>query len=151
MAIIDPGYASASRLRQDLFTISNPIPNVPQYDALPSPVTVVLNTPGLTIGTDISFNTTTGIISLSADLTYNLSAVIPSNVPGATCQWYNVTTGNTIGFASDTGMPVSATINPAVPTQVKLLVIAPAGTKFEYPAQVTNARAAVTVIGGFEV
>lgn len=124
---------------------------VPQYNNGGSTVQVVFDESGPEYGSDISVDTTTGVISVSGGLVYTFTATAEINVPGATYQWYEVTSGTPValGSSAPVGTPVTLAWTPADPADVALFVTAKEGTTFSYPTQLTNAQAVVQVASGF--
>lgn len=125
--------------------------SVPQYNSVGSTATVVFNESGPEYGSSISVNTTTGIITVAGGLVYTFTATAEINVPGATYQWYEVTSGtpSPLGSSAPVGTTLSTAWTPADPGDVALIVTAADGTTFSYPTQITNAQAIVQVASGF--
>lgn len=126
--------------------------NVPQYNSVGSTVQVVFDESGPEYGSDISVDTTTGIISVEGGLVYTFTATAEINVPGATYQWYEVTNApdiSPLGESAPVGTTLITAWTPADPGDVALIVTAAEGTTFSYPAQITNAQAIAQVASGF--
>lgn len=124
---------------------------VPQYNSVGNTAQVVFDESGPEYGSAISVDTTTGVISVAADLVYTFTATAEINVPGATYQWYEVTSGTPValGSSAPVGTPVTLAWTPADPGDVALIVTAAEGTTFSYPTQIKNAQAVVQVASGF--
>jgi hypothetical protein len=124
--------------------------SVPQFNSAGSTVGVLFDATTNGVGTDIDVNLNTGVITLTGGaLTYELVATASTNVAGATYQWYDLTNDQAIGTVANVGFPVTALFKNDNDADIALRVTSPAGTSFQYPAQVTNATAVVNVISGF--
>ena len=122
---------------------------VPQYNSLGNSVTTVFDQASPIVGSGVSVNTTTGDITLATGLTYALTGTAFVNVAGATCQWFSLTANTFLGQPAPVGTPCTLVVTTAGTLDVCLKVIAPTGTSFQYPAQITNASATVEVVSGF--
>lgn len=124
--------------------------SVPQYNSAGSSVGVLFDATTNGVGTSIDVNLNTGVITLTGGpLTYELVATASVNVPGATYQWYDLTNDVVFGAVANVGSPVTGLFKNDNDADIALVVTSPAGTSFQYPAQITNAQAVVNVISGF--
>lgn len=120
-----------------------------------SPKTIVLDTNIVGVGPDLSYNNSTGVYSLTGNITYQLTAGTGiTNYPTAadtpaTLQWVNNTTGASIGPAFPAnGVSNVAFYKPTSNTTLVLKVVA--GTvPFAYPATLIAPRSAVQSASGW--
>lgn len=154
---IDPGYLTAhSSVNQNLSTITFPFTNVPQYNSVPSPQFIVWNTQDTASGSNIALNTSTGEITLEANITYMLAATATSNLPTSATQkpymrWVDTTGSVALGTETPFGMPCVAVFTPNAQSVVTCQVFNSANQPFVYPNQVQNAQLVVTEVAGYEV
>lgn len=135
-------FTGAVGTPQDLFEISFPLTNVPQYDKVASPQNVIFNEAITSSGTQIALDTNTGVITLDSGSDYVLSAVVDTNRPlpavsTAGCQWYDLTNDVAFGAFTKFGETCTAIITAGTSTDVVLRVFSDTDT-FEYPNQITS-------------
>lgn len=127
---------------QNLFEISFPLTDVPQYDKVASPQTVVFDHGITSSGSQIALDEATGTITLDSGSDYVLSAVVnttralpPSSAAG--CQWYNVTDDAYLGSFTKFGQTCTAIVTAGTEIDVVLHVFSDTAT-FEYPNQLVD-------------
>jgi hypothetical protein len=127
------------------------VPGVPFYESLGNTVTVIFNQVANNYGGAFDWDTNDGRIFLdtNGDYVFSFTGYCEVNVPGATCQWFKLDTGDALGQPTPAGTPNTLIYTPASSEILIFRVTAPAGQNFEYPAQVTNATALCEVASGF--
>lgn len=151
-----PGFLSGSLAgTQDLFAISFPLTDVPQYDKLADGATVIFDTEGDSGGTGIALDTDTGILTLDTTLSFSLTATVNTNMPlnpvtEAGYQWFNVTADESFGPFVKFGEACTATITTTEESEIVLKVYSNE-SEFAYPNQLTSASFTAQVIGGYTV
>lgn len=135
-------FTGAIGTPQDLFEISFPLTDVPQYDKVASPKAAIFNEAITSSGTQISLDTDTGVITLATGADYVLSAVVNTSralppVSTAGYQWYDLTNDVAVGAFTKFGETCTSIITTSVDTDVVLRVFSDTGT-FEYPNQLTS-------------
>lgn len=120
--------------------------------------TIIMDTVDVNKGANVSYNSTTGVFSLVGNITYQLtgSARLINSAPDqAALQWVDKTIGGTVGQPAKFDAIASTNITyytPARDTTVVLTaaIAAPTSTlTWQYPAQLTNATAAVQAVSGW--
>jgi hypothetical protein len=120
--------------------------------------TIIMDTTDVSTGANVAYNATTGVFSLNAGVTYQLtaSARLYNSIPDtAALQWVDKTIGGTVGQPSKFDTVSSDNITyykPASDTTVVLTAaIAAPGSSltWSYPAELTNATAAVQAVSGW--
>lgn len=118
-----------------------------------SPVTVILPSAATNSSANVSFNTSSGVFSLTSGITYQLITYgtisnYNSATPATVC-WYNTTTGAAVGAPMPVGSTLITTYKPGSSHGVVVKVTA-GSAPFDYPAQLdTNFRTVVQVVGGW--
>jgi hypothetical protein len=122
---------------------------VPEYDSVGSTATVLYSGTTNSVGSAISVDLPTGLITLTGGATYSLTGIASVNSAGATYQWYDFTNDVAVGYSQPVGVPVTALFKNDANADLGLVVTAKTGTTFSYPAQITDAQAFVEEVSGF--
>lgn len=135
-------YTGGVGTPQDLFEISFPLTDVPQYDKVASPQQVIFNEAITSSGTQIALDTDTGIITLDTGSDYVLTATVNTSrqlppVSTAGYQWYNITDDEAFGSFTKFGETCTAIISAGTELEVVLRVFSDTDS-FEYPNQITS-------------
>ena len=121
--------------------------------------TLIMDTTDVSTGANVAYNSTTGVFSLSAGVTYQLtaSARLLNSIPDqAALVWVDTTLGGTVGQPAKFDAVASTNISfytPASATTVVLTaaIAAPGSTlTWSYPAELTNVTAAVQAASGWQ-
>ena len=121
--------------------------------------TLIMDTTDVSTGANVAYNSTTGVFSLSAGVTYQLtaSARLLNSIPDqAALVWVDTTLGGTIGQPAKFDAVASTNISfytPASATTVVLTaaIAGPGSTlTWSYPAELTNVTAAVQAASGWQ-
>jgi hypothetical protein len=120
--------------------------------------TLIMDTTDVNVGANVSYNSTTGVFSLSGGLTYQLTAsarLLNSTPDQAALVWVDKTLGGTVGQPAKFDTVSSTNITYYTPASNTTVVLTAAiggptsGLTWQYPAQITNATAAVEAISGW--
>ena len=121
-------------------------------------VTVVFDTTDVTTGSNVAYNSTTGVFTLSAGITYQLTCTgrinnytAPVSEPAA-LEWYNVTGSARIGDSSEIGSATITMFKPSVDSQVTVRAACSNTTlnyQWQYPAFLTRCTATVAAVSGW--
>lgn len=150
MSIINASVWTATNTTQDLFTITNPIPGVPQYNAIGPEVPLVFNFVQTNIGNDIEIDKETGNISLKEKITYQIQVLADITGDQGLYQIQLGETGDPVSPASPGGFTLVTTITPDVDSVYQIKVFTNSGRQWRYPSQVLNTSVTVTAVSGFE-
>jgi hypothetical protein len=121
-------------------------------------LTVIMDTTDVSTGANVAYNSTTGVFSLNAGVTYQLTAssrLINSIPDTAALQWIDRTLGGTVGQPAKFDAVAATNVTyykPASDTTVVLTAaIAAPGSSltWSYPAELTNVTAAVQAVSGW--
>jgi hypothetical protein len=121
-------------------------------------VVLVMNIVDVNQGANISYNNTNGVFSLSGNVTYQLtaSARLLNSIPDqAALAWVDRTIGGTVGQPAKFDNISSTNITYYTPSRDTTVVLTAAagsptsGLTWSYPAQVTNATAAIQAVSGW--
>ena len=120
--------------------------------------TIVFDTVDVTTGANVSYNSTTGVFSLNANVTYQLVASAridsyqaPAGEPPALV-WVDKTIGGVVGQPVPVDYTNVTTYRPAQDTTVVLTAATCRPSlplTWDYPNQLTNATATVSVVSGW--
>jgi len=120
--------------------------------------TVIMDTVDVNVGSNVTYNSTTGVFSLVGNITYELTAsarLLNSAPDQAALQWVDRTIGGTVGQPAKFDTVTSTNITYYTPAQNTTVVLTAAigsptsGLTWAYPAQLTNATAAVKAVSGW--
>jgi hypothetical protein len=120
--------------------------------------TVVMDTTDVNTGTAVSYNSTTGVFSLVGNITYQLTAsarLLNAQPDQAALAWVDRTLGGTVGQPAKFDTVSSTNITYYTPSANTTVVLTAAigsptsGLTWAYPAQLTNATAAVQAVSGW--
>jgi hypothetical protein len=120
--------------------------------------TVTFDTTDVSVGTLVGYTSSTGVFTLTGNVTYQLTAsarLLNSVADQAALQWVDTTIGGTVGQPAKFDAVSSTNISYYTPTENTTVVLTAAissptaGLIWAYPAQLTNATAAVEAISGW--
>lgn len=162
MAIAEPSILQATLTPNDLFEVQytdswrEGVDGVPFYVSAGAYKSMPFQA-GTTRGSDITMFDTTFYLT-GGDFVYSLQANVFCTIPGATYQWFQlpagtppVGDGNYMWSPTPCGTPSEFTWTPADNESIVLRVLAPTGTVFEYPAQVTGGSVLIQQLAGYTV
>lgn len=121
-------------------------------------VTLILDTLDVNNPSLVTANTTTGVFTLTGNITYQLtaSARLINFIPDqAALQWVDKTIGGTVGQPAKFDTIASTNVTYYTPGRDTTVVLTAAagsptsGMTFSYPATVTNASAGIQVVTGW--
>lgn len=164
MATASPGLLVAlNQGKQDLFTISYPLENVPKFDTI-GPVALMQFpvTSSVSIGSNATIDNDTGIVTLQAGLTYRIEArafPVPNQKQPLFYAIGTIADGSfdtPISYSSEVGSVSISFFTPSVETEIAVAIFGESLAdsnlfvkNLEYPSQVENAAISIQVIDGF--
>lgn len=160
MATASPSLLVAiNQSTQDLFEISFPFDNVPQYDSVGTSAIMKFPTTLSTVGTDISINSSTGIVTLAAGKTYKIEARAFStlNSKQNLSTYIALTSGGNLSTAISFKVPMGEqavafiTTTNSTTIAVGIVDTEDSDVSLTYPTQIEKAGLAVQVVDGFTV
>jgi hypothetical protein len=146
MATLNPGIVSLFNLEpQQLYTIEDPLQNgVPAFVAGNSSVVVTFDNATANLGSGVSYDSETGVISVDGDSSYLITARIDTTSKTPTSiRWVETSSGNVFGAPVAAGETLTLVVNPAEANDYQLEAFTDNGSRFEYPSAITNASLTV--------
>lgn len=119
---------------------------------------VVMDTVDVNAGANVTYNTSTGVFSLVGNITYELTAsarLLNATPDQAALQWVDETIGGTVGQPAKFDTITATNITYYTPSQNTTVVLTAAigsptsGLTWSYPAQLTNATAAIQAVSAW--
>ena len=136
---------------QPLYTITDPLDNgVPQFVAGENSAVVTFDNESGDRGSDISIDGATGIISLTGEIAYTITARV-----NTTCRtpvvFSLVETSSGYAFATPTpaGETLTIVVTPADANDYQIVARTVDGSRFQYPDALTNANVTVQAVYGY--
>lgn len=164
MAIVSPGIISATQFQtQACYTTEQDQFGKTVFTTPGRSTTVVFDSPGAPIGSDVDILTNGDITLADANLTYLFTATVNAincnaNDPSANLEnvfgyiIYDTTNETYISAGVPMGQTLTTEYTPATaPATLNVFAYTPIGTTWQYPAQLINSRITVQVVDGYTV
>ena len=120
--------------------------------------TLTMNTVNVNQGSNIGYTPSTGVFTLVGNITYEMNAsarLLNAPADQAALVWLDTTIGGTVGQPAKFDAVTSTNISYYTPSQNTTVVLTAAiagptsSLTWQYPAQLTNATAAIEAISGW--